>query len=165
MIRYAAAVFLVLAGAAQAAPAQTLTLKGPDGQTRTLTAEEFAKLPHVSLTVSFHEAKRTYEGVEMLEALRLVGAPWGETLTGKELADVALATARDGYRVAYSIGEIDPGTADKRVLIADRLDGKPLEARDGPFQVVVEADFRPARSARMVERVELIRLPKQGGAK
>ena len=75
-------------------------------------------------------------------------------------ASRAVATARDGYRVAYSIGEIDSGTADKHVLIADKLDGKPLGERDGPYQVVVEADFRPARSARMLERVELMRLPK-----
>ena len=96
----------------------------------------------------------------MIRLAAVVGAPWGDTLTDKELADVALATGRDGYRVAYSIGEIDPGTAGKKVLIAEKADGRPLDPRDGPFQVVVEGDFRPARSARMLERVELIRLPK-----
>lgn len=163
MIRPAAfaLVLSLLAGSALAAQSTGLTLKGPDGQTKTLTAEDWAKLPRTSVTVATQRGdKRVYEGVELLEALRLVGAPWGETLTGKELADVALATSRDGYRVAYSIGEIDPGTSSKHVLIADKLNGQPLADRDGPFQTVVEGDFRPARGARMLERVELIRLPK-----
>jgi hypothetical protein len=161
MIR-AASVFsaFALAGSALAAPAATLTLKGPDGATKVLTVEDFAKLPREKVVMTQRGEERTYEGVEMLEALRVVGAPYGNTLTGKELADVAVATARDGYRVAYSIGEIDPGTASKKVLIADRLNGRPLPEKDGPWQVVVEGDFRPARSARMIERIELSRTPK-----
>ena len=143
---------------ATSAPAADLTLKGLNGTTTTVSAANFASLPHESLTVTFHGEKRTFEGVSMLELLRKVGAPWGDTLTGKELATVVLVTARDGYRVAYSIGELDPGTARGKVLIADRADGKPLDGEDGPFQVVVEADFRPARSARMIERIELISL-------
>ena len=79
-------------------------------------------------------------------------------LTGKDLSDVVLVTCQDGYQVAFSLGEIDPGTAKGQVLIADRADGAPLDAHSGPFQVVVEDDARPARDARMVARIELIRL-------
>ena len=142
-----------------AMPAAALSLEGLSGPAHTVTAEEFARAPHTTVTVTRRGETHSFEGVEMLELLRLVGAPWGETFTGKDLRDVALAIARDGYKVAYSIGEIDPGTAHGHVIVADREDGKPLDARAGPYQVVVEADDRPARSARMVETIRLIRLP------
>ena len=158
MNRWISATAVALAVLASAATAQALTLKGLGGQTATITPAEFAKLPHESLQTSVRGEARTYEGMSLLELLRKVDGPWGNTLTGKELATVVLVTARDGFRVAYSIGELDPGTAKGKVFIVDRVDGKPLAAESGPFQVVVENDFRPARNARMIETVELISL-------
>ena len=149
----------VLAAVFVAAPASALTLQGLSGPPHSVTAEEFAKAPHSTITFTRRGETHSFEGVEMLELFRLVGGPWGETLTGKDLRDVALAISGDGYEVAYSIGEIDPGTAHGHVIVADKEDGKPLGARAGPYQVVVEADDRPARSARMVETLKLIRLP------
>lgn len=149
-------VVLTLAGGAAA---QTLTLKGlAPNEVRRLTAAEFATLPHQTLTVDLHGRMARFEGVPMLELLRAVDAPWGDTLTGKDLADVVLVTCHDGYRVAYSLGEIDPGTAKGQVLVADRRDGAPLDAHSGPFQIVVQDDARPARDARMVETIELVRV-------
>ena len=139
--------------------ASGLTLRGLDpGQVKDLSPAAFAALPHVSLKVEMHGKPHVFEGVPMLELLRSVGAPWGDTLTGKDLADVALVTCQDGYKVAYSLGEIDPGTAKGQILVADREDGAPLGDRAAPFQIVVENDARPARFARMAASIELIRL-------
>jgi len=44
-------------------------------------------------------------------------------------------TCQDGYKLAFSLGEIDPGTAKGQVLVADRADGAPLDSRSGPFQL------------------------------
>jgi hypothetical protein len=44
------------------------------------------------------------------------------------------------------------------VLIVDKADGAPLDAKAGPFQIVVENDLRPARWAREVQKVQLIAL-------
>ena len=148
----------VLATAAVAGPAHALTLKGLSGQVKEIGPAVFAALPHSSLKIEMHGKAHVFEGVPMLELLRTVGAPWGDTLTGKDLAEVALATCQDGYKVAYSLGEIDPGTAKGQVLVADREDGAPLSAKAGPFQIVVEADARPARAARMVSSIALLRL-------
>jgi len=152
-------VLAALAILAPATLAQALTLRGLDpGEPQEISPAQFAALPHVTLKVSIHGRERVFEGVPMLELLRRVKAPWGDTLTGKDLSDVALVTCQDGYKVAYSLGEIDPGTAKGQVLVADRADGAPLDAHSGPFQIVVEDDARPARDARMVSRIELIRL-------
>jgi hypothetical protein len=96
--------------------------------------------------------------VSLLELMRQVDGPWGDTLTGKQLNEVLLVTCADGYQVAYSIGEADPGTAKGQVLIVDKADGAPLDAKAGPFQIVVENDLRPARWARQVKTVQLIAL-------
>ena len=150
---------VLLALLAPASLAQALTLKGLDpADVQDISPAEFAALPHTTIKVMFHGKERSFDGVPMLELLRRVKGPWGDTLTGKDLSDVALVTSQDGYKVAYSLGEIDAGTAKGQVLIADRADGAPLDAHAGPFQVVVENDARPARDARMVTRIELIRL-------
>lgn len=150
---------IVLALLAPAGLAQALTLQGLEpGAAQEITPAEFAALPHIALKASMHGRERTFEGVPMLKLLRRVKAPWGDTLSGKDLSDVALVTCQDGYKVAFSLGEIDPGTARGQVLVADRVDGAPLDAHAAPFQIVVQDDARPARDARMVAKIELIRL-------
>ena len=150
---------VVLTLLAPAGLAQALTLKGLyPADMQDISPAEFAALPHTAVKVVIHGKERVFDGVPMLELLRRVRAPWGDTLTGKDLSDVVLVTCQDGYKVAFSLGEIDPGTARGQVLIADRADGAPLDAHAGPFQVVVENDARPARDARMVARIELIRM-------
>ena len=150
----------LLASAAQAQTAgQTVTLVGLDpAKTKTLSVADFDILPHVTLTVQARGKARAYEGVSLLELMRQVGGPWGDTLTGKQMAEVLLVTCADGYKVAYSIGEADPGTAKGQVLLADKVDGAPLDAKSGPFQTVVENDLRPARSAHQVIKVQLLDL-------
>jgi hypothetical protein len=44
-----------------------------------------------------------------------------------------VAEAADGYRVVFSLAELDPGIRDSDVIVADTLDGTPLDAKHGPF--------------------------------
>ncbi len=157
---------LIIAAAALAlfatpALAQSLALVGPDGQTATLSAAELAALPRQSVTFAGHGESHVYEGPLLIDVLAKVGAPSGKALRGAELADVALVEASDGYKVALGLAEADPGTRPNRVILADRADGAALASGDGPFRLVVEGDLRPARSARMVSKVTVMRL---GGA-
>ena len=87
-----------------------------------------------------------------------VGAPTGKALGGKALANAVRTTSTDGYQVIFGLGEIDPATWANRIIVADRADGAPLSASDGPFRIVVEGDLRPARSARMLTTIEVIAL-------
>ena len=50
----------------------------------------------------------------------------GEELRGKGLARAVVATAVDGYQVAYAIAEIDAAFNDYMVLIVDKRNGQPL---------------------------------------
>lgn len=145
---------LSLAGPALA---QTVALKGPDGQSASLSAAELAALPQVKLTVTHHGKTSTFEGAPLADVVARVGAASGKTVRGPELATVIRVTAKDGYQVVFGLAETDPGTRKGRIILADRGDGGPLKD-DGPFRIVVEDDLRPARSARMVETIEVIRL-------
>ena len=80
------------------AQAQTVTLQGLGGiQTKTLTVAEFDALPHVTLKLEQRGKTREYEGFSLLELMRQVGGPWGDTLTGKQMNQVLLVSCKDGY--------------------------------------------------------------------
>jgi DMSO/TMAO reductase YedYZ molybdopterin-dependent catalytic subunit len=44
-------------------------------------------------------------------------------------------------------------------LIADRMDGQPLSAHDGPLRLVLPSEKRETRWVRMVERIEILSAP------
>ena len=83
---------------------------------------------------------------------------WGKELRGKALAGYVLAKAADGYEVVFSLGELDQAFGNLSILVADKRDGKPLTGKQGPLRLVCPNDKAGARSVRMLESVELIRL-------
>jgi hypothetical protein len=103
--------------------------------------------------------KTTYEGVAMRDVLIKAGVPMGDQLRGKALARVVIASAKDGYQVAYAIAELDPQFSDHVILIADRKNTQPLLPDSGPLQIVVPQDKRPARWVRQVIALEVRQLP------
>ena len=94
-----------------------------------------------------------FEGVALLDVLIKAGVPF--ELRGPAMARVVIASAPDGYRVAYAIAELDPGFTDQIVLIADRRDGKPLLPDTGPLQIIVPNDKRAGRWVRQVNKIEV----------
>ncbi len=152
-----AAAWAALAGGALA---QTITLHGPAGVTRTLSAADLAAMPrdHVAGPTE-HPPAKDYEGVPITLLLQSVGAPAGKTLRGPALADTVLVQASDGYRVALSLAETDPAMRPSRIIVADKADGGALPAGEGPFRLIIEGDLRPARCARMVTSISVIAPP------
>jgi hypothetical protein len=153
---------IALAGCAVAgaSTAQSVTVTGLDGHSETLTLSDLAALPHdAAMLASEHGPAKRYEGVPLTLLLQRVGAPAGKTLRGPALADLVLITASDGYRVVLSLADTDPGMSPRKVLLADRSDGAPLSATEGPLRLVVEGDLRPARSARMVTAIRVEAVP------
>ena len=152
---------LVLAATfiASSASSQALTVRGEAGRSTRISAQALAALPHVSVTASEHGRSTTYDGVQLSTLTALVGAPQGEALRGPAFATVVILTASDGYRVVLSLAETDSSIRAERTIIADRADGAPLDARSGPFRLVVEGDRRPARAARNIQIIEVKTLP------
>jgi len=153
---------LALAGlllcAASGLPAQTdagLRVTYPGGSA-VLQAADLAGLPQDSAKARFHDGPEvTFTGPSLLSVLRLAGARV-DTIRGPALGQYVLAVARDGYRVAFSLGELAPALGNARVMVVTREDGKPLADRDGPWRLWVPGDQRPSRSARQVVELLLV---------
>jgi DMSO/TMAO reductase YedYZ molybdopterin-dependent catalytic subunit len=112
--------------------------------------------------VEFKEKDRTrrYEGVLLHELLGRAGVESGEQLRGKGLATYVLVSARDGYQVIFSLAELDPAFIANDVIVADSVDGAPIPPDPGPLRIVAPKESRGARSVRMVERIEVVRVRK-----
>ena len=116
-------------------------------------------MPRHTLTASAHAVTGEFTGVSVGDLLHLVGAPAGDSLRGRELTDYILVEARDGYRVVFALAELDGGFTDRLTLLADHKDGKAIGDVDGPFQLIVPGEKRPARWVRQVTRISLMRAP------
>jgi hypothetical protein len=141
------------------AGAQSVELVGPAGQHHTLTRAELQRLPHREVKASAHGVSGNFAGAALGDVLKLVGAPAGDSLRGAALASYVLVEAADGYRVVFSPAEFDAGYTDKVILLVDTKDGVALDAHDGPFQLIVPDEKRPARWVRQVTRISVVRLP------
>lgn len=145
---------VVIAVHALAANPTRLEIVGP-GTTRRLSADEIGALPRVEVTISDHGVKATFEGTPLSNLLALVNAPSGEHLRGGELTRYVLVEAADSYSAVFALAELDHAFTDRVVLLADRRDGKPLSASEGPFRLIVEGEKRQARCVRQVTRISL----------
>src|SRR5262249_47639636 len=122
----------------------------------TLTPGLFAKLPRQSARVKDHRGNEaTYEGVALAEILRGAKVTLGKDLRGPLLANCLLVEAVDGYRVVLALPEVDPDLTDRVVLLADRKDGKPLGADEGPYRLIVPGDKRNMRWVKQVARISV----------
>jgi DMSO/TMAO reductase YedYZ molybdopterin-dependent catalytic subunit len=139
----------------------TLAVTGDVATPVTLKAEDLAKMPREKVSVTEQDgAKVEYEGVSLREVLKRAGAPVGNQLRGKALASYILAKAQDGYQVVFSLAEVDEAFANEQILVADKRDGKPLFEYQGPFRLVCPNDKAGARSVRMLETLQIVRLQK-----
>ncbi len=142
------------AGSAVPAPA-TVRFSGSGLESRVLGAADLATLPRHTVAVQDHGTPAKFEGFDLADILRFLGAPLGESLRGPKLALALVVDAADGYRAVFALAEIDPALGGRRVLLCDRRDGAPLSAHEGPWRIVVEDDHRPARWVRQVVAVDL----------
>ena len=122
-----------------------------------MTAEVLKGLPRKTVTVHNPHANtdETYEGVALSDLLAKYGAPLGNDLRGKALAYYVLATGSDGYKAVYALAEVDPSFHPGDVIVADTMDGKPLDAHAGPLRLVATEDKRPARGVRNLVSIEV----------
>ena len=158
-------VLAVMAGGAVAVTAQApaaarVLIVASDGRTVTIAPADLKALPRARAEIKDEGRTVVYEGVLVADVLKRVDAPLGAAMRGDALTTFVVATASDGYQVVFSLAELDPALTSSEIIVADSADGKPLVDKQGPLRVVVPRDARPARSVRMLERLELTRIRK-----
>jgi DMSO/TMAO reductase YedYZ molybdopterin-dependent catalytic subunit len=155
---------VLIAMAFLAAPAlaqqTSLAVTGAVEHPLDLAMSDLEKLPHTKVEVKDHDGNPvTYEGVALADLLKAAGAPAGEKLRGASMASYVLAHAKDGYRVVFALPELDAGFTDVKVMVAYALNSKPLAEGQGPLKIVAPQDKRPARWVRMLDRIEVVKIP------
>src|SRR5262245_20389226 len=146
------------------ATSTTLRVTGDVQTSLALSVADLKAMPRSRVALKDADRAMTYEGVLVSELLKRAGVPLGADLRGPVLATYVVASAPDGYQVVFSLGELDPALSGHDVLVADTLDGQPLAPTQGPMRLVAPRDTRPARSVRMLERLDVVRLRAEGRA-
>jgi DMSO/TMAO reductase YedYZ molybdopterin-dependent catalytic subunit len=124
----------------------------------TLTPADLKSMARKTVNIlnTHNEKTETYEGVSLEALLQKAGVPHGEALRGKLMASYVLADANDGYRVTFSLAELDSSIVDSEIIVADTLDGAPLGENEGPFKLVAPHEKRPARWVRMLKSLTVV---------
>lgn len=142
-----------------AAPEATLQITGSVASPLTLTARDLKAMTRTAVTIKADGRDVKYEGVLVGAILARAGATLGHDMTGANVASYVVATGSDGYRALFSLAELDPEFTGSEIIVADTVDGKPLFDYQGPFRIVAPHDTRGARGVRMLQKLEVVRLP------
>jgi hypothetical protein len=127
-------------------------------QSHSLSHDDFRQLTRQKVKATTHNGVAEYQGVSLVDLLKSVGVKFGDDLKGKRASTVAICDASDGYRVVLALLEIDPATTDRLALIADERDGRPLDAKQGPYRLVIPSDKREIRSIRNLRTIHIVNL-------
>lgn len=138
--------------------AQSVSLRVNGAAPLTIDPETFSKLPRHTAILNNHGKQIRYEGVLLRDVLARAGVDFSKPLRGKQLSTYVLATASDGYAVLYALAELDPSVTDSELIVADRREGQPLAAEEGPLRIVAPHDKRPVRSLRMLRAIDVVQL-------
>jgi len=138
-------------GSAQAPP----VVRVPGAADRPLTPESL--LGRDSRDVRVEDANggvTIYHGMPLLAVLEQSGLDL-KTMAGqrKTAAEVVLASARDGYTVVFSVGELQMNRANPKVFLVAESGSGPLPDNEGPVRLIVYGDV--VRSAYGLARIEL----------
>jgi DMSO/TMAO reductase YedYZ molybdopterin-dependent catalytic subunit len=125
---------------------------------KTVTIKDLGNYPRREITVKHLGEGKGYHGID-----RFAGAPFKAILdkTGisPDLRKTFLVSAPDGYRSLFSYGEIFLDPAGERMIIADRINGQPIE-KGGKFFLIPSADLMSDRDVKSVQKIEVISLQK-----
>jgi hypothetical protein len=136
-----------------------LTVVNEAGKQTQFKVADLALLKRVTVKASDHGTATTFDGVMLVDVLSAAGVVFGEKLRGPRLASYLLVEAADKYRVVYALAELDPGFTDRIVILADKRDGKPLDDKAAPWQIVAPDEKRPGRWVRQVKGLRVINAP------
>jgi len=100
-----------------------------------------------------------YTGTSLTGLLASAGVEFGNSIRGERLTEYVVVSGGDGYRVLFSLAEIDSLFGEKVILLCYAKDGAPLPAKEGPLRLVIPDENRHARWVRWATKIEYARLP------
>jgi DMSO/TMAO reductase YedYZ molybdopterin-dependent catalytic subunit len=139
---------------AQATPAtptssDSIAISGEVKTSGSLSVADLQALPNEHLDVTFTASGKpqnhTFTGTPLLGVLDHVGLVTPKGGKNPLLGVYLVVTAKDGYQVVISGGELDPSFGNTPMYLAWEQDGKALAGDDGPIRLVVPDDTKGGR--------------------
>ncbi len=164
MIRNFAAALLLLGtllfsdlAGAQTAPVTTqIRVGGQVIQKTDFDLSKLKSLPVATANVTYIAAGATtshsFTGALLWDVLQSVGVITDQTVKNDILRKVVVVTGSDGYKVIFSLGEIDPFFGGNQVIVAYKQDGQ-LLGTDGVARVVAPGDKAGGRFVSNVAKI------------
>ena len=153
-MRFAAICGLVALAFGGAAQAQSVVVKGPQGRVETLSPADLRAMHQASITVPYGD-KATFSGAVIGDIVAEVGAPSDVRLHGPPVNQIVIVTGQDGFTTVLSLAETEKSFRTEPIILADQENGKPLDAKQGPYRLVIGGELKPARSVYAVIEIEL----------
>lgn len=108
----------------------------------------------MDVIVEAADGEVVYHGLPLLEVIEKAGLDTRSMAGARKTAPaIVVVTARDGYTVAFSIGELVMHRADPRVYLVSESAAGPLPENEGPVRLIVLGDR--VRSAYALRSIEL----------
>ena len=153
--RLGAVIVAVALGAGPAAAqSPELALEGKVRQPQRWTLESLKKMPAEHADVSYQTDRgpvsASFTGVLLWSLIEAAGGI-DDSAKNPELRHAIRITAKDGYVVVTSGGEIAPDFGAKGVIVAYGRDGKPLD----DFRIVMPGDKHGGRNVRDVVSINI----------
>lgn len=149
---------LALATIAVALPAQrpSLEVQLPSKRTVTLSQAQLRTLASDTVRLVPHHGEPTlYRAATLATVMAAAGVPLDSLRVGRN-AWTIIAEARDGYRVVFSVAEIDPKLGPSHVWLAYETTNGPIAAAEAPYRLIVPTDARLARSVHQLVRLRVV---------
>lgn len=137
-------------------PSDSLVVSDPYHEPIVFSPTDFRALLHITIKVhnGLTNAEENYSGVPLETLLAKANAPVGKEFRKEALRTRLLASGTDGYSVLLSLAEVDSIFHAGQVIVADTREGQPL-GKNGPFQLIVRGDSRPARWVHNLNSIKL----------
>lgn len=122
-----------------------------------ISPAELAKLPRHEQRLDTEGASgATVSGVLLWDLVQLLGVP-SPKASGRQRAVMYIKlTGADGQSAVLALVDVDPSFSKRLVLVADRRNGQPLDAAEGPWRVFIPDDLRHARWIRGLAAIEIV---------
>jgi hypothetical protein len=159
---FASFVFAIVAAGMSAAEPPTLRI--PGAADRAIAPASLLGRGRMDINVEAAVGDAlVYHGLPLLEVLEKAGLEM-RTMAGqrKTAPAIVVVTARDGYTVAFSVGELLMHRADPRVFLVAETAAGPLPENEGPVRLFVQGDR--VRSSYALKSVEVRYIGKNAGA-
>ena len=150
----AAIVALSLVAGPAVAQSPALVLGGKVRQPQRWTLEDLKKMPAEHADVSYQTdrgpVRASFTGTLLWSLIEAAGGI-DDSAKNPELRHAIRITAKDGYVVVTSSGEIAPDFGARGVIVAYERDGKPLDE----FRIVMPGDKHGGRNVRDVVSINV----------